>query len=208
MADNNANGSQAGQGEQSQQSQADTTNTQSQADTSNQNSNQSTIKSLEDAQKVIEDLRKEQASNRKKLKDFEAAQTQAETERQAIEATKLKEAGEFKALYEKTEGKLKELEPIQGKYEKLAGLTKSRFEAETKEWPKEVLDLLPKGDDTDVLELAESIEKYRPLATKLLSNQSGSGYGRNGAGPNPAGQAQPDLEKARAEHGRLYATNY
>lgn len=164
--------------------------------------NQSTIKSLEDAQKVIEDLRKEQASNRKKLKDFEAAQNQAETDRQATEAQKLKEAGEFKALYEKTDAKVKELEPVQGKYEELSRLAKSRLEAEVKDWPDKLKAKLPQGETVDVLEYARAIDNFRDLAEDYAKQQAGAGYGRNSQQPNPAGAAQPNTANELQQTGR------
>lgn len=149
---------------------------------------------------------------RERLKALEEKQNQLDAAAQAAETERLKKQGEFQTLAEKAQAELEQVKPqltgLQGKYDKLAGLTKSRFEADTKDWPKEVKDLLPTGEGVDVLELAESIEKYRPLATKFMSNQSGAGYGRNGMGPNPAGQAQPDLEKARQDQGKLLQSTY
>lgn len=132
MADNNANGSQAEQGgQQSQQSQADN-NSQSQADSSNQNSQQQQSNlTIEQALKVIEDLRKEQASNRNKLKTQETAQAKAEEER-------LKKQGEYQTLAEQREAELNavkpQLETIEGKYNTLAGLLGKQIEDTIKDW--------------------------------------------------------------------------
>jgi hypothetical protein len=149
---------------------------------------------------------------RARLKALEEKQNKLDADAQTAETERLKQQGEFEKLAEQRATELGEVKPkletLQTRFDKLAGLTRGRFEADTKDWPKEVTDLLPKGEGVDVLELAESIEKYRPLATKFLSTQSGGGYGRNGSGPSPAGAAQPDLEKAAKEHGRLYASNY
>jgi DNA repair exonuclease SbcCD ATPase subunit len=149
---------------------------------------------------------------RERLKALEEKQNKLDADAQTAETERLKKQGEFEKLAGQRETELNEVRPkletLQTRFDKLAGLTKGRFEADTKDWPKEVKDLLPTGESVDVLELAESIEKYRPLAAKFLSTQSGGGYGRSGTGPPPAGAAQPDLEKARQEHGRQLQNSY
>lgn len=178
MADNNASGSQAGQG--GQESQADeNNNSQSQADQSNNNS-QDTKLTIDQALEIIKDLRKEQASNRQKIRGFESAQTQAEKERKESEAKRLKEAGEFKALYETSDARVKELEPLQGKYNRLSELMGKQLEETIKDWPAEVKTFDP-GKDAGVEARMEWVNKSKPLVEKLVGSPA-----RPGNRPNPA----------------------
>jgi uncharacterized protein YhaN len=199
MADNNANGSQAGQGDQSQQQDQASTNTQqSQADQSNQNnSNQSSsIKNLDEALKVIEELRKEAAANRTKVKTYEANQAKAEKERQEAEQAKLKEQGQWQKLAEDSQAEMSKLKPVVEKYGEVTNRLLTRTREEIKGWPKEAKDLLPSGDEVDALDYLNAFDRIKPLAQKLMGQgqgqQNNSGQGRaNGWSPKPVGSNGP-----------------
>src|SRR6266702_7789222 len=92
--------------------------------------------SQEDIQRVIADLRKENAAHRKKAKEQEEQAQVAEQER-------LRQAGEYKQLAEQHEKRVKELEPIQESYTRLAEQINAQIAAEVKDWPTEVKSLVP-----------------------------------------------------------------
>ena len=139
--------------------------------------------SQEDIQRVIADLRKENAAHRKKAKEQEEQAQVAEQER-------LRQAGEYKQLAEQHEKRVKELEPIQESYTRLAEQINAQIQAEVKDWPTEVKSLVP---DTIVpVELRlEQVAKLRPLIAQLAQQARGQAPGNR---PNPPAQGQPSRE--------------
>lgn len=139
--------------------------------------------SIEELQRQIADLRKENASHRKKNKDAEDAAALAEQKR-------LAEQGEFKQLADKHAARILELEPISQSYSKLAEQINANIEAEIKDWPTEVKALVP-GIETAVEQRLEQMNRLRPLLEKLQTTARGSQPGNR---PNPA-QASPQATK-------------
>ena len=149
---------------------------------------------------------------RERLRALEEKQSQIDSAAQAAETERLKQQGEFQTLAEQRETELNQLKPqyqgLQGKYDELSKLAKSRLEAEVKDWPAKLKAKLPQGDSVDVLDMARAIDNFRDLAEDYSKQQAGAGRGSNGPGPTPAGIAATDVEKARQEHGRLYTNLY
>ena len=163
---------------------------QSQTTSSGQSQQQTAITSLPpDIQDYIKRLRDE-AEEANKLRKAEA-KAKAEAE-----AARLKEQGEFKALAEKHETRVKELEPIAESYTRLASTMNAQIEAEIKDWPPEVKNLVPLQETvlssgerrvTPVEERLEHITRLRPLLEKLQVQARGTSPGNS---PNPRPQAQ------------------
>lgn len=139
--------------------------------------------SQDDIQRIIADLRKENAAYRKKAKE-------QEEQAQATEAERLRQAGEYKQLAEKHEARVKELEPIQEGYTRLSEQINEQLKAEIKDWPPEVKNLVP---DTSVPVEAriEQVAKLRPLIAQLTQQARGQAPGNR---PNPTPQGQPSRE--------------
>ncbi len=139
--------------------------------------------SQDDIQRVIADLRKENAAHRKKAKEQEEQAQVAEQER-------LRQAGEYKQLAEQHEKRVKELEPIQESYTRLAEQINAQIAAEVKDWPTEVKSLVP--DTTVPVESRlEQVAKLRPLIAQLAQQARGQAPGNR---PNPQAQGQPSRE--------------
>jgi hypothetical protein len=135
--------------------------------------------SQEEMAKVIADLRKENAAHRNKAKEQERLAQEAEAER-------LRQQGEYKALAEKHETRVKELEPIAESYTRLASTMNAQIEAEIKDWPPEVKSLVPAAD-VPVESRLEHMNRLRPLLEKLQVQARGTSPGNS---PNPRPQAQ------------------
>jgi len=139
--------------------------------------------SQEDIQRVIADLRKENAAHRKKAKE-------QEEQAQAAEQERLRQAGEYKQLAEQHEKRVKELEPIQESYTRLAEQINAQIAAETKDWPTEVKSLVP-DTSVPVESRLEQVAKLRPLIAQLAQQARGQAPGNR---PNPPAQGQPSRE--------------
>ena len=136
-----------------------------------------------DIQDYIARLRSE-AEEANKQKKAEAHAKQA-----ALEA-RLREQGEFKQLAEKHEARVKELEPIQESYTRLAEQINAQIAAETKDWPTEVKSLVP-DINVPVESRLEQVAKLRPLIAQLTQQARGQAPGNR---PNPPAQGQPSRE--------------
>lgn len=139
--------------------------------------------SQEDIQRIIADLRKENAAYRKKAKEQEDAA-------QAAEQARLAEQGQFKELATKHEARVKELEPIQESYTRLSEQINAQIEAEVKDWPTEVKSLVP-DTNVPVESRLEQVAKLRPLIAQLTQQARGQAPGNR---PNPPAQGQPSRE--------------
>ncbi len=169
-----------GQSEQASQSQNNSNQTQ-QSNNKEPNSNPLSAISLDEALKLITDLRKENSDNRKKVKAQEEAQERAEQER-------LKQAGEWQKLAETKEERLKQLEPVAEGYSRLSSMMASQIEAGIKEWPAEVKAFDP-GKDAPIEARLDWFEKSKPLVSKLTAATTGTGHRPgNGPGPRQAGE--------------------
>jgi DNA repair ATPase RecN len=147
-----------------------------------QNNNNSEVNSIDTIMRELREARNEAKNLRTRLKDFESSKEEAD--KQA-----LAEQGKFKELHEKAEARVKELEPVAERYQQLNQLAVTRAQAEVKDWPKEVKDLLPSGENLDALAYLDAVEKFKPLATRLA--QPPQGRPGNPASPTPADQPQP-----------------
>jgi hypothetical protein len=139
--------------------------------------------SQEDIQRIIADLRKENAAYRKKAKE-------QEEQAQAAEQARLAEQGQFKELATKHEARVKELEPIQESYTRLAEQINAQIAAEVKDWPSEVKSLVP-DTNVPVESRLEQVAKLRPLIAQLTQQARGQAPGNR---PNPPAQGQPSRE--------------
>jgi DNA repair exonuclease SbcCD ATPase subunit len=151
---------------------------QSQADNSNgqaPSGTQSPPQTLDELQKQIAELRRENAQHRKKANEQQQAAQTAEQQR-------LAEQGEYKKLAEKHEARVKELEPVSERYSTLALQLSSQIEAEIKDWPPELKAFDP-GKDAPVEQRMSWLQKSRPLLEKLQQQQRGQQPGNR---PNPA----------------------
>lgn len=110
----------------------------------------------------------------------------------AAEAARMKEQGEFKALAEKHEARVKELEPVNERFSQLSGLVSSQIEAQIKDWPAEVKAFDP-GSDAPIEMRLTWLEKSKPLIEKLAQQQRATNPG-NGPNPRPTGNT-PDTTR-------------
>ncbi len=123
------------------------------------------------------------AAHRKKAKEQEEQAQVAEQER-------LRQAGEYKQLAEQHEKRVKELEPIQESYTRLAEQINAQIQAEVKDWPTEVKSLVPDAS-VAVESRLEQVAKLRPLIAQLAQQARGQAPGNR---PNPPAQGQPSRE--------------
>lgn len=142
------------------------------------------------AKKMIEELRKENASHRKaKQAAQEAAAKEAEQ--------RLEHERNFQQLAEQRKAKIDELSAqTEAQAALAADLTRilgERIDAEIKSWPEEIKAMAPAGD-VDPRVLFAWVEQARPLAAKL--QQAGQTPG-NGGGPKPAGTNGRSDQQAR-----------
>jgi ribosome-binding ATPase YchF (GTP1/OBG family) len=137
------------------------------------------------AKKMIEELRKENASHRKAKQAAQEAATKAEEAR-------LEEERNFQELAEQRKAKIEELEAQAAQVADLTGLLNARIKAEIKEWPEEIRAMAPQDEDPRILQ--SWVDQARPLAEKL--QQAGQTPG-NGTGPKPAGTSTRTDQEAR-----------
>ena len=158
---------------------------QPQAGTSGGQAPNETPNIAEDLQRQIAELRKENASHRRKFQE----QTQAA---QVAEEARLKEQGQFKELAEQHAARVKELEPVQERYTQLSTLLADQIKAQTKDWPKEVKDLLP-DSETPIEVRYSQVQKLQALASKVADQtqqQQRASLPGNTPGPRQANQEQ------------------
>jgi hypothetical protein len=151
---------------------------QSQADTTSNQNNTNPNLTVDELKKIVEDLRKEQASNRNKLKAQETAQAKAEEER-------LKKQGEFQTLAEQRETRVKELEPqvtaLTTERDELAGILTAQLEAEIKDWPAEIKAMDP-GKEAGLKARSAWRDKAKIAVEKFVGTGAPA---RPGNRPNP-----------------------
>lgn len=150
------------------------------------------------AQKMIGELRKENASHRT------AKQTAQEAAAKAEEA-RLENERNFQQLAEQRKAKIEELSAqTEAQAALAADLTRilgERIQTEIAGWPEEITAMAPQGE-TDPRVLFAWVEQARPLAAKL--QQAGQTPG-NGGGPKPAGtrsRAAEQVAQAQRAHVR------
>jgi hypothetical protein len=144
----------------------------SEAQATNETPNANTT--LEDLQRQIAELRRENASHRKSKKDAEEATQKAQ-------ADALAEQGKYKELYEQQAAQISTLKPVQEQYSALAAQVASQIEAQIKDWPQEVKTFDP-GSDAPIDQRLAWLEKSKPLIAKLQEQARGTNPGN---GPNP-----------------------
>ena len=137
-----------------------------------------------DVQDYIKSLRDEAKETRKALDAEARAKQQAEEAR-------LQEQGQWKALAEKHQTRVQELEPIAADYAALASLLSTEIEEEIKDWPPESKTFYP-GKDAPIKSLVEWRNKARPLVTKLQLQAQGQLPGNR---PNPTPQGGRSFEE-------------
>ncbi len=143
-----------------------------------------------DIQDYIKTLREESKTLRKQVAD-EAQKKQQEEE------ARLKEQGQFKQLAEQHEARVKELEPVAARFEKLSEIVNEQIKGEIKEWPAELKTFDP-GPSAPVESRMEWVQKSRPLVAKLTQQPASPG---NSPSPRPAGQnSQQDVEELRKRY--------
>lgn len=189
MADNIANGNPlAGEpGAQPQAGNPNQTPTTPQAGENNNSQNQQepklTKEEFERLSKNLHEANSEAKNLRTRLKALEV-------EKETAEAQKLKEAGEFKTLYEQTEARVKELEPVVEENTFLRNYAMKQLEATIEDWPEEVKAFDP-GKKASLQERLNWLDKSKPLVAKLQGQQGSANRGGNSFNPRPAGQAGP-----------------
>jgi hypothetical protein len=135
--------------------------------------------SNEEVQRIVSDrLRQAQ----------KATEAKAIREKEEADSLRLKEQAEWEKLANQHEAKVKELAPqlesLTAERDKLREHLAASVAQETKDWPKEVKDLLP--DTEDVLLKLDAVARTRALAAKLVGTPPPAG---NGPNPRPAGAA-------------------
>jgi hypothetical protein len=148
-----------------------------------------------DTQEYIRLLREENKKAREALDTEAAAKT-------AAEEARLKQQGEYKALAEMHEAKVKQLEPVSVKYASLAELVNGQIEATIKDWPPEVKAFDP-GKDAPVEARYAWVTKSGPLIEKLVGQARGLAPG-NAPNPRPAGGGNVGNSPDVAELKRRY----
>jgi len=147
-----------------------------------------------DIQDYIKRLRKEADEANEKTR----AEARA---KQLAEETRLKEQGEFKALAEKHEARVRELEPVSERYNQLSVLIAGQIEAQVKDWPAEVRAFDP-GPDASVEQRLSWLEKSKPLIEKLQMQARAQ---QPGNAPNPR-PSQPTGDMNTTYEQRLRAS--
>jgi hypothetical protein len=134
----------------------------------------------------LEELRRQLAESQRKLAEFERDNKKYRTERKQQEEAaalaqqkQLEEQGQFKALAEQHESRVKELEPVAQRYHDLSLQVALQIEAQIKDWPQEIKAFDP-GNDAPVEARLAWIEKSKPIIEKLQATAV-----RPGNGPNP-----------------------
>lgn len=139
--------------------------------------------------------------NERLTRERTAAATKAQKDKDAADAEALKVQAKWQELATQHEAKVKDLEPqleaLTAERDKLREHLANVVAAETKDWPKEVTDLLPATDD--VLVRFEAVSRTRALAARLTGTTPVQGAG---PGPKPAGAAGTVTDKDIIEQKR------
>lgn len=126
--------------------------------------------------------------NERLTRERTKAAEKAAKEKADLDAQALKEQEKFKELADRHEARVKEIEPqletLTAERDALRDHLAAVVTAETKDWPKEVKDLLPETDD--VLVKFEAVARTRALAARLSGTAPAPG---NGPNPRPTGSA-------------------
>lgn len=116
-----------------------------------------------------------------------------------IKEARMREQGEYEQLAKKHEERVKELEPISERYNRLAEQVRTQILADTKQWPAEVKAFYP-GDDADVEQLQDWFTRSKPLVAKLTTQAQPKPAAGNGPNPRPISPGQQqvaDVEELR-----------
>jgi len=147
---------------------------------------------LSDLQKQLAELQSKNAEYLADNQKYRQAKKEQDEAAQAAEEARLKEQNQFKELAEKASTRVKELEPVKERYEQLSTLLADQIKAQTKDWPKEVKDLLP-SDDTPIEVRYSQVQKLQSLAIQLADKaqaQQRASLPGNTPGPRQANQEQ------------------
>lgn len=139
------------------------------------------------AQGMIGELRKENAGHRTKAKEATEAAQRAEEQRLASQQ-------QWQQLAESRQARLDELEPKSALADTLTERIATRINEEIKDWPAEVVALLPK--DAPVLEYEAAVANARPLVERLTAKPAPTPG--TGPRPMPAGQAGAGEQRQQA----------
>lgn len=138
-------------------------------------------------------------------RERDAASTKAAKDKEAAEAEEAKKRGEWESVAKGHEARVKELEALQTQqdsqveaYEKALA---KHLKAAVADWPQQAKDALPK--DVDALELAEHIERVRPLVALATPQGRTPGAPSN---PKPSGETRD--ERAERERQALRARGF
>lgn len=130
------------------------------------------------AQKIITELRDEDAKKRIKLKDVETAEKQAAEARRVAEEARLKEQEDWKGLAEKHAAELEKLRPNAASYDRVAEAFKNSIEKRMATLPQPVRELASKI--ADLVDLSAWLdENADKLAPRQAPNLDGGQQGDN-----------------------------
>lgn len=136
-------------------------------------------------------------------RERKGAADKAAKDKADADAQTLKEQLKFQELADRHEARVKELEPtveaLTAERDTLAKHLTEIVAAETKDWPKEVKDLLP-AEDAGVLARYEAVARTRPLAERLGGTDTRQRG--NGPGPKPNGAAGQQTSETIVEQKR------
>jgi len=141
------------------------------------------------AQKMVSDLRQENANRRKREQE---AKVKADEDKLAAER-------KWQELAEQRGQEIAALKTTAERYTVLSGQLRTQVEAEIAQWPDEVKGLKPAGDDVEAI--VEWVEKARPIVSKLKAAPPAPGQG---AAPRPSAQGRPsagDLIQRKRQSG-------
>lgn len=148
-----------------------------------------TVASLPEwAQKMVADLRQENANRRKHEQE---AKAKAEEDKLAAER-------KWQELAEQRGQEIAALKTTAERYTALSGQLRTQVEAEIAQWPDEVKGLKPAGDDAEGL--IDWANKARAVVLKMRSAGSQPGQGVT---PKPAGQGIANEQQAKREFERM-----
>jgi chromosome segregation ATPase len=184
MADNNANGNpQAGEpGAQGQPQAGNPTPTTPPAGESDPNKQTYTKEEYDRLQR-----NKHEADN--EAKNLRARLKALESEKEKAEAEQLAKQGEFKTLYEQSQAKITELQPVVDENNYLRDYAMKQLEATIKDWPEEVKAFDP-GKKASLQARLDWLEKSKPLVAKLMGQQQQQRQAGAFRSPLPANNQQ------------------
>jgi hypothetical protein len=131
----------------------------------------------------------DQHINARLQRERDAAAAKAAKDKEAAEAERQKAQGEWQQLATSHESRVKELEAFQTQHDSTVDAydkaLSRRIKAETADWPTEAKDALPK--DATALELADAVERLRPMVARMTSTTPPGRTPGNSASPRPSG---------------------